>query len=71
MKELFTTHLEQTKGHVERLKQVFEQLEEKPTGELCKGMEGLVGEGKEQLDKDDEGVRLRMSPSRALRCVWS
>ena len=56
LKELFTSHLEQTKGHVERLKQVFEQLEEKPTGELCKGMEGLVAEGKEQLENDDEGA---------------
>ncbi len=56
LKELFTSHLEQTKGQVERLKQIFEQLEEKPTGEHCKGMEGLVAEGKEQLDKDDEGA---------------
>lgn len=56
LKELFTSHLEETKGHVERLKQVFEQLEEKPTGEHCKGMEGLVAEGKEQLENDDKGA---------------
>jgi ferritin-like metal-binding protein YciE len=56
LKTLFTTHLEETKGQVERLKQVFEQLEEKPTGEHCKGMEGLVAEGQEQLEKDDEGA---------------
>jgi ferritin-like metal-binding protein YciE len=56
LKQLFTSHLEQTKGHVERLKQAFGQLEEKPTGELCKGMEGLVAEGKEQLENDDEGA---------------
>jgi len=54
LKTLFTTHLEETKGQVERLKQIFEQLEEKPTGEHCKGMEGLIEEGKEQLEKDDE-----------------
>jgi ferritin-like metal-binding protein YciE len=54
LKELFTTHLEETKGHVDRLKQVFEQLEDKPTGEHCKGMEGLIAEGKEQLEKDEE-----------------
>ena len=56
LKELFTEHLEQTKGHVDRLKQVFEQLGEKPTGELCKGMEGLVKEGQEQLESDEEGA---------------
>jgi ferritin-like metal-binding protein YciE len=56
LKELFTSHLEQTKGHVERLKQVFGRLDEKPTGEHCKAMEGLVDEGKQQLDKDDQGA---------------
>jgi len=54
LKELISTHLEETKGQVERLKQIFEQLEEKPTGEHCKGMEGLVEEGKEHLEKDEE-----------------
>ena len=56
LKELFQSHLEETKGHVERLKQVFEQLGKKPTGELCKGMEGLVKEGQEQLESDEEGA---------------
>ena len=54
LKTLFSSHLEETKGQVERLKQVFQHLEEKPTGEHCKGMEGLVAEGQEQLEKDDE-----------------
>jgi ferritin-like metal-binding protein YciE len=53
LKEIFTTHLEETKGQVQRLKQVFEQLEEKPTGEHCKGMEGVIAEGQEQLEKDE------------------
>jgi ferritin-like metal-binding protein YciE len=56
LKTAFTDHLEQTKGQVERLKQVFEQLEEKPTGEHCNGMEGLIKEGQEQLEKDEEGA---------------
>jgi ferritin-like metal-binding protein YciE len=56
LKELFTEHLEQTKGHVDRLKQAFEHLGEKPTGEHCKGMEGLVKEGEEQLDSEEEGA---------------
>jgi ferritin-like metal-binding protein YciE len=56
LKELFTAHLEQTKGQVERLKEVFEHLDEKPTGERCAGMEGIVEEGKNALDKDEEGA---------------
>ena len=55
-KDLITTHLEETKGQVDRLKQIFEQLGKKPTGEMCRGMEGLVKEGQEQLDNDEEGA---------------
>jgi ferritin-like metal-binding protein YciE len=56
LKELITEHLEETKGQVERLKQVFELLGERPTGKVCKGMQGLVEEGKEQLESDEEGA---------------
>jgi len=56
LKELFTKHLEETKGQVERLKQVFVHLEEKPTGEHCNGMEGIVKEGADALEKDEEGA---------------
>jgi ferritin-like metal-binding protein YciE len=56
LKELIITHLEETKGQVERLKEVFEQLEEKPTGKVCKGMQGLIEEGEEQLESDEEGA---------------
>lgn len=49
----FEEHLEQTKGHVERLDQIFKELGEKPTGKKCKGMEGLIEEGSEMI-KDDE-----------------
>ncbi|MBB5330503.1 ferritin-like domain-containing protein [Tunturiibacter gelidoferens] len=55
LKALFTAHLEETKGQVLRLKQVFEILEEKPTGEHCNGMEGVIEEGADALEKDQEG----------------
>jgi ferritin-like metal-binding protein YciE len=42
LKGLFSAHLQETKGQVERLKQVFELLGEKPTGEHCNGMEGVI-----------------------------
>jgi ferritin-like metal-binding protein YciE len=55
LKELITTHLEETKGQVERLKQIFQDLGEKPTGKLCKGMQGVIEEGQEALEEDEEG----------------
>ncbi|HEY6181761.1 MAG TPA: ferritin-like domain-containing protein [Terriglobales bacterium] len=51
----FEEHLEQTKGHVQRLEQIFEMLGESPKGKKCKGMEGLVEEGSEMIDEDFEG----------------
>jgi len=55
LKQLFTDHLDETKGQVVRLKQVFEHLGEKPTGQHCNGMEGVIEEGADALEKDEEG----------------
>jgi ferritin-like metal-binding protein YciE len=52
LKAAFEEHLEQTKGHVERLDTIFEELGEKPTGKKCKAMAGLVAEGKEMIEED-------------------
>src|SRR5579864_3823253 len=52
LKTAFEEHLEQTRGHVERLEQVFEQIDEAPKGKRCKGMEGIIAEGKEMLELD-------------------
>jgi ferritin-like metal-binding protein YciE len=54
LKEAFEKHLEQTKGHVERLEEVFEELGEKPKGKTCRAMKGLVEEGSEILQQDGE-----------------
>lgn len=51
----FTEHLEQTRGHVERLEQIFEALGERSGGKKCAGMEGLIEEGSEVIDDDFEG----------------
>ena len=56
LKQIFVTHLDETKGHVERLKQVFEILGKKPTGKHCSGMEGAIDEVKEALEEDSEGA---------------
>jgi len=58
LKGAFEKHLEQTKGHVERLEQVFEELDESPKGKTCRAMKGLIQEGSELLEQDgDESVR--------------
>jgi ferritin-like metal-binding protein YciE len=55
LRQGFEEHLEQTKGHVQRLEEIFEALRESPKGKKCKGMEGLIEEGAEVLDEDYEG----------------
>ena len=51
----FEEHLEQTKGHVQRLEQIFEALRESPKGKKCKAMQGLIEEGSEVLKEDYKG----------------
>ena len=54
LRQGFEEHLEQTKGHVQRLEQVFSTLGEKPTGKKCKGMQGIIEEGEEMIDNEDD-----------------
>src|SRR5918996_5037099 len=52
LRRAFERHLEETKRQVERLNQVGETLDAKLTGKKCKGMEGLIEEGKEMMEED-------------------
>jgi ferritin-like metal-binding protein YciE len=52
LQQAFTKHLRETEGHVERLERIFKALGQTPRGKKCKGMEGLVEEGKEILEED-------------------
>jgi len=54
----FEEHLEQTKGHVQRLEDIFKTLGESPKGKTCEGMQGLVTEGSEMIEEEDEGEGL-------------
>ena len=51
-------HLEETKRQVERLDQIGQALDIRLTGKKCKGMEGLIEEGKELMaeDFDDNAI---------------
>jgi ferritin-like metal-binding protein YciE len=57
LKEAFTTHLEETRGQVERLDRIGKLLGMRLSGKKCVGMEGLIEEGKEIIEADgQEGV---------------
>jgi len=47
--QALANHLEETKGHVQRIEEIFRDLEGSPRGKKCVGMEGLIEEGKEAL----------------------
>jgi ferritin-like metal-binding protein YciE len=55
LREAFQHHLEQTKNHITRLEQIFEELDESPKGETCDGMEGLIEEGSNIIEENLEG----------------
>jgi ferritin-like metal-binding protein YciE len=52
LRAAFEAHLNETEGQVRRLEQIFQQLEESPGDETCKGMEGLIEEGDKILEED-------------------
>jgi ferritin-like metal-binding protein YciE len=55
LRTAFETHLEETQGHVERLEQVFQSLNEKVRGKHCDGIAGIVEEGKAIMGEDLDG----------------
>jgi Mn-containing catalase len=54
LKEAFEKHLQQTEVHVERLKKAFEFLGEKAQAKPCKGMKGLIEEGQETIEENED-----------------
>jgi ferritin-like metal-binding protein YciE len=54
LRQGFEQHLEQTKGHVQRLEKIFQALGESPKGKTCKGMQGLIEEGSEATEENYE-----------------
>jgi Mn-containing catalase len=54
LRDAFESHLEDTKGHVERLKEVFTLLGVAAKAKPCKGMEGLIAEGQEVIEDGAE-----------------
>ena len=54
LKQAFQNHLEETKGQIERLEQIFESLDLRTRGKPCEAMQGLVEEGKEVMEEVKE-----------------
>jgi ferritin-like metal-binding protein YciE len=54
LKRAFQDHLKQTEEHVRRVERICNNLEMKPRGKKCMGMEGLVEEGKEIMQEEAE-----------------
>jgi len=52
LRQAFEAHLEETRGHVERLEQVFESLDERVRGKHCDGIAGIIDEGKSVMGED-------------------
>jgi ferritin-like metal-binding protein YciE len=54
LKSAFTHHLEETREHVSRLERIFQQIGEKPSGETCEAMKGLIKEGETLVKAEGE-----------------
>ena len=52
----FERHLEETRGQVARLEQIAEEMGITLRGKKCKGMQGLLDEGKEAMDEFEDDV---------------
>ena len=54
LQDAFKGHLKETEKQVSRLEQVAKQLEISPGGKKCEGMEGVIKEGSEALQQEDD-----------------
>jgi ferritin-like metal-binding protein YciE len=56
LQQALLSHLEETKGQVERLDQIAEIVGKKLTGKTCAGMKGVLEEGSEVLEDVEKGT---------------
>jgi ferritin-like metal-binding protein YciE len=49
LKAAFQKHQRETQAHVERLDQVFAELDEKPRGKTCEAIMGIIEEGQDVM----------------------
>ena len=54
LKSALQEHLEVTRKQIGRLEQIFQGMNQKPKGETCKGMKGIISEGEDLVSKADK-----------------
>ena len=52
LRSAFESHLEETRGQVKRLEQVFQTIDEPAKGKHCDGIAGIIEEGKSVMEED-------------------
>lgn len=56
LKDAFSQHLDQTQGHLQRVRQILDELDENPGNVKCDGMEGLLKEGEDVIKTSGDRV---------------
>jgi ferritin-like metal-binding protein YciE len=54
LREAFQTHLEETEGHLKRVKEALSEIGVGTPTEVCKGMKGLIAEGEEMMQREGD-----------------
>jgi ferritin-like metal-binding protein YciE len=52
LQQAFTKHLKETEAQIQRLERIFQDLGQAVRGKQCKGLEGILEEGKEILEQE-------------------
>jgi ferritin-like metal-binding protein YciE len=58
LREAFENHLEETKGQIARLEEVFQSLDEPVKAKKCDGMAGIIEEGKSAMEEDFDDLTM-------------
>jgi|SRR6185437_85429 ferritin-like metal-binding protein YciE len=58
LRDAFQTHLEETRGHVNRIEEALGELGVTMPTEVCKGMQGLIAEGEEMIQMGGDPLAL-------------
>lgn len=69
LKAAIEEHLDQTKGQVKTLEQVFKSVGEKASGEKCDAIEGLIKETESIIDEADGAAALNAAVLAAAQAV--
>jgi ferritin-like metal-binding protein YciE len=58
LRAAFESHLDETRGQITRLEEVFASLDEKVRGKHCDGIAGIIEEGKSVMEEDFDDLTM-------------